>query len=47
MEIRAFSNDIQRSPVAARMPASEFELLFRKVGKPVFYLELAKRPATG
>lgn len=45
--IRAFHNDIQSSRLANRLVGSEFENLFRAMGKPVFYLELDKLGATG
>ena len=45
--IRAFHNDIQRSRLANLSASSEFERLFRAMGKPVFYLELEKPGATG
>ncbi|MCH8074497.1 MAG: tRNA (guanosine(46)-N7)-methyltransferase TrmB [SAR324 cluster bacterium] len=45
--IRAFHNDIQRSRLANLSVRSEFENLFRAMGKPVFYLELDKAGATG
>lgn len=46
-KIREFHNDIQRSRRADLSPRSEFENLFRAIGKSVFYLELEKPGGTG
>ena len=42
LAIRFYSNDLQRNGPPAESPPSEFELLFRKRGKPVFCLILEK-----
>jgi tRNA (guanine-N7-)-methyltransferase len=42
LSIRFYSNDLQRKAPPVASPPSEFELLFRKRGKPVFCLILEK-----
>ena len=42
LAIRFYSNDLQRKAPPAASPPSEFELLFRRRGKPVFCLILEK-----